>query len=53
LKSSHPRRWPEHSHIRRNLDSELMVSSNTITAAHAEALLKATPPEQRTDVKLT
>ena len=52
MKSSHPRRWPEHSHIRRNLDSELMVSSNTITVAHAEALLKATPPEQRTDVKL-
>jgi hypothetical protein len=32
---------------------ELMVSSNTITVAHAEALLKATPPEQRTDVKPT
>ena len=30
-----------------------MVSSNTITVAHAEALLKATPPEQRTDVKPT
>ncbi len=30
---------------------ELMVTSNTITVAHAEALLKATPPEQRTDVK--
>ncbi len=29
-----------------------MVSSNTITVAHAEALLKATPLEQRTDVKL-
>ena len=30
---------------------ELMMTSNTITVAHAEALLKATPPEQRTDVK--
>ena len=30
-----------------------MVSSNTITVAHVEALLKATPPEQRTDVKPT
>ena len=30
---------------------ELMVSSNTITVAHAEALLKATPPEFRTDVR--
>jgi ParB-like chromosome segregation protein Spo0J len=30
---------------------ELMVSSNTITVAHAEALLKATPPELRTDVR--
>ena len=30
---------------------ELMVTSNTITVAHAEALLKATPPEQRTDFK--
>lgn len=29
---------------------ELMVASNTITAAHVEALLKATPPEQRADV---
>jgi ParB-like chromosome segregation protein Spo0J len=29
---------------------ELMIASNTITVAHAEALLKATPPEQRTDV---
>jgi hypothetical protein len=29
------------------------VTSNTITVAHAEALLKATPPEQRTDVKPT
>jgi hypothetical protein len=30
---------------------ELMIASNTITLAHADALLKATPPEQRTDVK--
>jgi len=30
---------------------ELMIASNTITVAHAEALLKATPPEQRSDVK--
>jgi ParB-like chromosome segregation protein Spo0J len=30
---------------------ELMIASNTITVAHADALLKATPPEQRTDVK--
>ncbi len=28
-----------------------MVASNTITMAHAEALLKATPPEQRSDTK--
>ena len=32
---------------------ELMIASSTITVAHAEALLKATPPEQRTDVKPT
>ena len=32
---------------------ELMVSSNTITLAHAEALLKATPAELRTDVRPT
>ena len=34
---------------------ELMIASNTITITveHAEALLKATPPEQRSDVKLT
>ena len=30
-----------------------MVASNTITVAHADALLKATPPEQRTDFKPT
>lgn len=28
---------------------ELMIAANTITAAHADALLKATPPEQRTN----
>ncbi len=28
-----------------------MIASNTIALAHAEVLLKATPPEQRTDVK--
>ena len=30
---------------------ELMIASSTITVAHAEALLKASPPEQRTDMK--
>jgi len=30
---------------------ELMIAANTITVAHADALLKATPPEQRTDYK--
>ncbi len=30
---------------------ELMIASNTITVAHAETLLKATPPEQRIDGK--
>jgi hypothetical protein len=30
-----------------------MIAANTITAAHADALLKATPPEQRTDYKPT
>lgn len=29
---------------------ELMIASNTIRVAHAEALLKATPHEQRTDL---
>ena len=29
---------------------ELMVASGTISVAHADALLKATPPEQRADV---
>ena len=28
---------------------ELMVASGTISVAHADALLKATPPEQRCD----
>ena len=32
---------------------ELMVASNTITVAHADALLKATLPEQRIDFKPT
>jgi hypothetical protein len=27
----------------------LMIAANTITSAHADALLKATPPEQRND----
>lgn len=30
---------------------ELMLASSSITVAHAEALLKATPPEQRADLK--
>ena len=30
---------------------ELMIASNTITGTDAEAQLKATPPEQRTDMK--
>ncbi len=30
---------------------ELMIAANSITAAHADALLKATPPEPRTDYK--
>lgn len=32
---------------------ELVVASNTITVAHADALFKASPPEQRTDFKPT
>lgn len=28
---------------------ELMIAANSITASHADALLKATPPEQRSD----
>jgi hypothetical protein len=35
----------------RAVSIELMIANNTITVAHAEALLKATPPEQRADVK--
>jgi ParB-like chromosome segregation protein Spo0J len=49
---------PDVTRILRNMKSarqveavELMIASNTITVAHADALLKATPPEQRTDVK--
>jgi ParB-like chromosome segregation protein Spo0J len=49
---------PDVTRILRNMKAarqveavELMVSSNTITVAHAEALLKATPPEQRADIK--
>jgi ParB-like chromosome segregation protein Spo0J len=30
---------------------ELMVASNTVSVAHAHALLKATPPDQRKDLK--
>jgi ParB-like chromosome segregation protein Spo0J len=30
---------------------ELMVASGTISVAHADALLKATPPEQRSDTR--
>ena len=30
---------------------ELMIAANTITVAHADALLKATPPEQRSDYR--
>ncbi|MFG6531408.1 MULTISPECIES: plasmid partitioning protein RepB C-terminal domain-containing protein [unclassified Sulfitobacter] len=30
---------------------ELMIAANTITAAHADAPLKASPPELRTDYK--
>lgn len=48
---------PDVTRILRNMKAarqveavELMISGNTITLAHAEALLKATPPEQRTDV---
>jgi len=48
---------PDVTRILRNMKAarqveavELMVVSNTITVAHVEALLKATPPEQRADV---
>ncbi len=30
---------------------ELIIACNTIAVAHAAALLKAAPPEKRTDVK--
>jgi hypothetical protein len=37
--------------VARQVDAvELMVDSDTITVVHVEALLKATPPEQRADV---
>lgn len=49
---------PDVTRILRNLKAarqveavELMIASNTITVAHAEALLKATLSEQRTDIK--
>ena len=55
-------RWQDHQftpdvtrHLRkmkaaRQIEAvELMIAANTITAAHADALLKATPPEQRAD----
>jgi ParB-like chromosome segregation protein Spo0J len=49
---------PDVTRILRNMKAapqveavELMIASNTITVAHAEALLKGTPPEQRSDVK--
>ncbi|MGV0961468.1 MAG: plasmid partitioning protein RepB C-terminal domain-containing protein [Limnohabitans sp.] len=49
---------PDVTRILRNMKAsrqveavELMMTSNTITVAHAQALLKATLPEQRTDVK--
>ncbi len=52
---SHPRR-SDVMRILRNMKAprqvaavELMVASNTITMAHVDALLKATPPEQRAD----
>jgi len=33
----------------RHIWRELVIAANCISAAHADALLKATPPEQRTD----
>lgn len=49
---------PDVTRILRNMKAarqveavELMIASNTITVAHAEALLRATPLEQRTDTK--
>ncbi len=49
---------PDGTRIPRNMNAAcqveavaLMIASNTIGVAHAEALLKATPPEQRADLK--
>jgi ParB-like chromosome segregation protein Spo0J len=49
---------PEVTSVLRNMKAarqveavELMVASNTISVAHAQALLKATPPEQRSDLR--
>ena len=49
---------PDMTRVLRNMKAarqveavELMIASNTITVAHAEALLKATPHEQRTDLQ--
>ena len=49
---------PDVTRILRNMKAarqveavELMIASQNITVAHADALLKASPPEQRTDVK--
>jgi hypothetical protein len=49
---------PDVTRILRNIKAarqveavKLMIANNTITVAHAEAPLKATPPEQRTDFK--
>ena len=51
---------PDVTRILRNMKAarqveavELMIAAQTITVAHADALLKATPPEQRTDIKST
>lgn len=49
-------RVPRNMKAARQVEAEeLTVASNTITitVAHADALLKATPPEQRTDFKPT
>ena len=49
---------PDMTRVLRNMKAarqveavELMIASNTITVAHAEAPLKATPHEQRTDLQ--